>query len=290
MFNYFLEGLRKTMKNLSQNCLLTEIWSLDIQLRSKTADHSHLLRPMTVFVSAPHVQFARKCLPLFQSRRYGVSKGPGLYSHHSFVITDSKWWIVITWLTEIYQRVKEPRGSGTRLGTAFPPTIHSPAKFIPFKKLSNYVSFFLGAVYIVMVTYHYHLMDVINFSYPLTLFHKPKQTEKVTSCTWGLQLRNFLTEKQIFRLVLTACKKLFNHLCFCCDLLAISSTRMLNYWHFIFNFYCIFPRRPNFSQMLWRWNRDMYNNILQKGGDILCSKPDTTVVLAPAMNLWQDFS
>jgi hypothetical protein len=25
MFNYFLEGLRKTMKNLSQNCLLTEI-------------------------------------------------------------------------------------------------------------------------------------------------------------------------------------------------------------------------------------------------------------------------
>jgi hypothetical protein len=34
----------------------------------------------------------------------------------------------------------------------------------------------------------------------------------------------------------------------------------------------------------------MYNNILQKGGDILYSKPETAVVLAPAMNLWQDFS
>lgn len=90
------------------------------------------------------------------------------------------------------ERAEGKYGEGKRYPTwnSLPPLQFIPLpKFIPFKKSSNYVSFFfLRDVYIVMVTYQYHLMDVINFNYSLTLFHKPKQTEKVTSCTWSLQL------------------------------------------------------------------------------------------------------
>lgn len=58
----------------------------------------------------------------------------------------------------------------------------------PSKNRPTTFHFFLRDVYIVMVTYHHHLMDVINFNYSLTPLHKPKQREKVTSCTWSLQL------------------------------------------------------------------------------------------------------
>jgi len=84
-----------------------------------------------------------------------------------------------------------------------------------------------------MVTYHYHRMDVINFDCSLTAFRKPSLAEKVKAYFLHLKPETtrgkFRTKKQIFRLVLPACKKLFNHLYFYCNLLAIYSTRILNY-------------------------------------------------------------
>jgi len=143
-----------------------------------------------VFVSVACVLCTKKRLLLSRTLCCRVSEGFVLCSHHSFVITDSKWWIVITWLTEIYQRVNESwgstaKGKSTRLRTAPIPSkltlpTSIPPKFIPFKnRPSTFHIFFWGSLGIVMVTYHYHRMDVINFDCSLTAFRKPRLAEKV---------------------------------------------------------------------------------------------------------------
>lgn len=89
------------------------------------------------------------------------------------------------------ERAEGKYGEGKRYPTwnSLPPYNSFPRQNLsPSKNCPTTFHFFLKAVYIVMVTYQHHLMDVINFNYSLTPFHKPKQTEKVTSCTRGLQL------------------------------------------------------------------------------------------------------
>ena len=99
------------------------------------------------FVSVVCILCSKKRLLISQTRCYGISEGFALCSHQSFVITESKWWILITWLTEIYQRVNEPwggmvKGKSTRLRTAptpfqTQPLTSIPPKFIPFKNRPN---------------------------------------------------------------------------------------------------------------------------------------------------------
>jgi hypothetical protein len=76
--------------------------------------------------------------------------GVGFCSHPSFVIKGSKWWTVITWLTEICQRVNEPQGSmvkgkSTRLRTEpakLNPQHYIAPNFIPFKNRPSTVHIF----------------------------------------------------------------------------------------------------------------------------------------------------